>query len=1554
MRVFVATLAICALGSAGLTRAHPSLARPAAQDAQQTQSFSIPDTRATRALADSVQGHIAARRWSDAIRALQQMLEDHRGDVLAPERPKSAAGRPSEQPVHAGAAQRARAGLWSLPLEARRLYRERHEAEALAAFERARERGDRRALTEVARRWPLTDSAERAWWSLGDLELELGNPREALAAWGRAVANALAVHDVALDTLAEWEDARARLLARTPPPPPGVDSRVVFALHLLSASDGGITPQSGTRVDGADARSQRPSPPGRDADAWPSAFSLPEHPFKKAGSLLPARSGDTLLVSTSLRLLALNAYSGALLWDSGEADGWEPLDDQRRVELWEGVDEENGLVAPAASEHVAVCALHIPMSVPPRQDRTFQNIKILTPIPERRLFAFDLDTGRELWNHHPPPMWDGESGGFTDRMSVAGPPVIAGTRVLVPFRRMQGRIDFHVGCIDVDTGAVLWSTDLISGQRELNMFGRPVKEFSAPPLVVAGDRVIALTQLGAIAALDLFTGEILWETVYEQIPLPKAQDFSAPRREQCWKNGPPMVTEGTIIAAPVDSRDLIGVDLETGGLLWSLSKSTIDGFMRGRGEANRYALLGARDDVVYVSGNQILALESRGGLHQGAPITVKWSFEDDGFHLREPVRGVLAGDRIVAPTSSERIEIELSQGLKIADWPWAEDESGASLMIGPGELFTLSSSRVNGYFEWDVLVDRARRERDKKPSDPRLALVLGELLGSRGTAQWQKGKTESARAVLAEAREVLERGLANDPAALGAPLSAALHSVLRSEARVRESLADGPGALQALRQARASAPDGAALRDTLLEEVALLEARSPEAALEALAVLEQSCAELPLVCTITPLPNTDGESGVTGEVRLPRFVPAQVAALDNGDARCQLPVGLWVLFERAALARDAADSAAEFAALHALLERYADVDLAGGTAGEMAAERIGSMLRAGRTSGYEVFESRAKAELEAALASRDRQKLSDVARDYPHSRASQTANDALLEWAIEGLEVERVARIVRSELAADWSPSAATPRDVQLCLRLAAVLGAVGNREAANELVRTLAESHPDVASEIAAHRGKKLVELASGIARWTPPDSLPPVGRFDAGVRAVELDSSWDAEHEILGVLPGPIEERRAGAERPLLLVRSASGPQTATFVAVSPRDATKVLWTAAIRMANLPSSSTPGGYARRAALSSTRVCVATGESIVGLDAESGTPAWEWRPSSTPRSTSIAVSSGVLIAVLRLPDERYVLQALDAQGGHELWREELADTSLLRIPVLASNRLVFLPALGRAMCATYDLFTGRRGITFKLDPPAGSNMERDSWVEGDRLILPWLNATRANLSSSNLVQAIDLASGRRLWKVEFAEQDASEPRTLDGVLQFGERTFLVVRPWRGAEDKATSPGMILELATQIGATAPISNVRVMPEDRIFGLASSSRVRLQSSLVFILAERRDAETSSLRCVDLTSGELWIQSLSVPASELEYNLPMPLPAISETTVAVGFTRRPRDRQNPPTTLLFYDRATGVKRDERTLSLPLLRSDRAQFVAFGDALIVRGGRQLEILR
>jgi hypothetical protein len=171
------------LGSAGSVQA----AQRAEDDA--TRFFALPMVRDTRELASVAEEHLAARRHPEAIAALQRILDEHANEVLPPT--STALGTGSTYP---GAAEWALARLLELPDDAREVYRMRYEPRAAEALARAKLAPERARLAAIPRQWPLAPSAARAWWALGDLELEAGLPDAAALAWGRARARARTHH----------------------------------------------------------------------------------------------------------------------------------------------------------------------------------------------------------------------------------------------------------------------------------------------------------------------------------------------------------------------------------------------------------------------------------------------------------------------------------------------------------------------------------------------------------------------------------------------------------------------------------------------------------------------------------------------------------------------------------------------------------------------------------------------------------------------------------------------------------------------------------------------------------------------------------------------------------------------------------------------------------------------------------------------------------------------------------------------------------------------------------------------------------------------------------------------------------------------------------------------------------------------------------------------------------------------------------------------------------------------------------------------------------------
>jgi outer membrane protein assembly factor BamB len=185
---------------------------------------------------------------------------------------------------------------------------------------------------------------------------------------------------------------------------------------------------------------------------------------------------------------------------------------------------------------------------------------------------------------------------------------------------MQGRIDYQVACYELQTGAELWTTPVISGQRERNMFGRSRFEFAATPLVVVGERVIAQTELGTVAALDLFTGRILWQSLYNQIDLPKTTSYQLRARSQTWRPTPPVVVGELVLSTPSDSAELVAFRLEDGRVPWiAASERSLSRLDRETDRLSFNLLVGADQDTIYLTGSKLSALQKPGGLNSTSP-----------------------------------------------------------------------------------------------------------------------------------------------------------------------------------------------------------------------------------------------------------------------------------------------------------------------------------------------------------------------------------------------------------------------------------------------------------------------------------------------------------------------------------------------------------------------------------------------------------------------------------------------------------------------------------------------------------------------------------------------------------------------------------------------------------------------------------------------------------------------------------------------------------------------------------------------------------------------
>lgn len=1445
----------------------------------------LPQTREARQLRDRAQAHLAAGREEAALADLQNLIEGERASVLEAQQD---AQSPSLYPLHLGAAQWARARLEQLSPAGKALYRERHEAPARRAFEQARSARSRAELASVAQRWPLCASAAEAALALGELELEAGAHADALRAFelGQVIARSLGAAQGASALLQAIEARSASALG----------AQAAGAHFALVSSSDAVRPSAGPLP--ALARAL-------DAGSW--EVELPAHPFDtgrgelERHNLFAIAAGESVLVSTTLELLCYDAHTGALRWRSGEPPGWRALTDRERRDRFAGIHADGLIVAPAQGRGIAVAALQT--SFVDQHNRNFQGIKILVTTPERRLFAYDLETGAPLWNHLPPPLWNGASGSFTERMRVAGPPVVAGSRLLVPCYRLEGRIDYHVACYELETGALLWSTPVVSGQSELNMFNRAEREFCAPPLVVEGAHVYAQTQLGCVSALDLSSGRTLWSARYEQIPLPRLRSFRSQTRELVWRPAPPVVSGELLLVTPQDSAELIALERSSGRVLWAQDQRSLR--PRGAGEGELNVLLGADREAVYLGGSMIGAFRKSGGLRARTPLEARWSAflgEDASF----APRALLALDALLAP-GAERLAVherELGLERPEATRPWKRWQSG-NVLQAPTGLYTLNDVRLCAFLDWETLLAARRARHAESGGSERTLLELVAALEQRAAARVRARARPGAIEDLEQARALLEQGAQRESVAPGAP-TAALLRVLTTLAREHAALGDPARALELLARARQHAHAAAARLELALLELELRIDEPGARRIELLHELERDGGGHSLPPAWLELhaerlahglvtPSALAAVAASSELELDAFAAWLLASLHGEVGERELEL---IALERAqtVLLRRESEPRSDLA-------DFLELRIAGSLAELDPRQRAAS-------------EARAQGALEQA--GDDPLALARVARVHAFSAAGATARERLLQTALAAGDLGAALRV---GLAARVGQADPDEREAQPLLELAHALAAAGNPELARALEAWITRLHP----AFARASDEDAPRPSSG--------SLASRARFDASMRP---RSAPRGDVRVLCELPAR-SEAEGGSGGGLVVAR---GARIELWPEEDPRTPR---WRHELE---------PDLAAQHALASARRVVLACDTRLLALDAQSGARVWEAELGRGPIAR-LELVSGLVLVRSNAGGAGYDLACVEPLTGEVLWRQHAAVLGARLGPIAGEDALVLAgrARAGEAELALFELLRGRERARHTLGVPLDAEMQQAAWIRNGRAWLP--RFFRPSPEGAPALATLEL------WGSE--EQPQLQPVAVEPPEELGElyaiathagRTWLVCVPadWEG-EDSGTR---VYALDEERAIARRVASLRF--GDVPLALPRGQRTELGAPLLFFIGEAPGGKQTNIAAIDLERGPRWTHRLPVPPLEV-YDQGMPMPAVSDRCVALTFALRDADTGligDPQVHLL--DLARGALLDTRMFTPQLARSSRLRLLPIGTSLLVLGsddgqGEQLE---
>jgi len=123
---------------------------------------------------------------------------------------------------------------------------------------------------------------------------------------------------------------------------------------------------------------------------------------------------------------------------------------------------------------------------------------------DNQLHAIDIERGTELWTH----TGIAEQAGFLG----AANPAVEGNTIIVPYSSGE------ILALRADTGVVAWAEQLVRASGRFSQAGA-LNDINGRPVIDRG-RVYAVSQSGRFVALDLRTGERIWERVIPSIQTP--------------------------------------------------------------------------------------------------------------------------------------------------------------------------------------------------------------------------------------------------------------------------------------------------------------------------------------------------------------------------------------------------------------------------------------------------------------------------------------------------------------------------------------------------------------------------------------------------------------------------------------------------------------------------------------------------------------------------------------------------------------------------------------------------------------------------------------------------------------------------------------------------------------------------------------------------------------------------------------------------------------------------------------------------------------------------
>jgi outer membrane protein assembly factor BamB len=358
-------------------------------------------------------------------------------------------------------------------------------------------------------------------------------------------------------------------------------------------------------------------------------------------------------------------------------------------------------------------------------------------ILNNHLVAYDRSTMEPLWDSDKWVPGPGEDAGPGYRdVTFLATPTVFGNRLLAPVLHLGA---YGLQCVDRQTGRPLWRTRVhTAGSVFLRAPGTQVR--------VQDGNAYFLTNGGALAAIDAYTGDLRWIRKYERLHPLRRRFGAVGRRPTATRNrvalsgrqtllehaldgfvtSDMVLVDGLVVIAPSDGRVLLCVDGASGEPVWMLSRDSRYEFY-----GTLKYLIGANSGNLYMASEEhVLCLDLRNG-------TRRWSARlPEGNGSRWRGRGLVTEELVILPADKGLLVHRASGD---GDWwtlPLPSFSPGREPLQGESNLFLSGPYLAVAYeggvevYSSDVALQELADAAENSGEEARYLAQAGELIGA--------------------------------------------------------------------------------------------------------------------------------------------------------------------------------------------------------------------------------------------------------------------------------------------------------------------------------------------------------------------------------------------------------------------------------------------------------------------------------------------------------------------------------------------------------------------------------------------------------------------------------------------------------------------------------------------------------------------------------------------------------------------------------------------------------------------------------------------------------